>query len=100
MRRLFGRRRKEDDYDLEQLESYLQSTLITVEPRPAFVQGLKLRLLEAPLDEPLAGGTFSYALLAMAGIVSGVVILATSIRATVTILGAFGLIRSMRSDTA
>ena len=85
---------KEDE--AEKLEKILQLSLSPVAPRPAFVDDLKGKLLNSPAAKRTAFNVLQLSILTAAGLLSGVIIIATGIRATVTLLAALGLIRRIR----
>ena len=93
----------EDLEDLAAMETYLQSMMEPVAPRPLFIKNLGERLFgrlanDAPdLEVEIAP---HYALLAGAGILSSVLILVTSIRAFLTLKGTIVSLRRVRSQVA
>ena len=87
--------RKENYDDLADLEAYLEATLNPITPRPAFVNSLGIRLMEATFSEPSVP---QYVFLAVAGVISGIIIVVTGIRAAITILGALGIVRSLKGQ--
>ncbi len=96
-RGLWPRRRELDEGELADLEASLGKSLVPVEPRRAFVNGLKGRLMAAPEPQlPSMSPALQYTLLGALGLVSGMIILVTGIRATVTLLGAIGLLSQFK----
>ena len=86
------------EYDIE---SYLQTYLVPMMPRPQFVSGLKKRLFESmePAEvfvESDSTEVLRKVLLGGAGVLSSVFILVASIRTVLTIIGAIGAIRQLR----
>ena len=86
------------EYDME---TYLQTYLVPLAPRPQFVAGLKKRLFESmqPAEVTLESDSTELlrkVLLGGAGVVSSVFLLVAGIRAVVTIIGAIGAIRQLR----
>lgn len=86
-----------DEEELAQLEAGLEQALVPVGPRRAFVSGLKGRLMAAPEPHvPSMSPALQYTLLGALGLFSGIIILVTGIRATVTLLGAIGLLSQLK----
>lgn len=94
----FGRREAQEDRQLADLEACLQSYLIPVVPRPAFVGELKARLLSAPTPEN-DFGLWHYAALVAAGAFSGILIVATGVRLTLMLVAALGLFSRARQKS-
>jgi hypothetical protein len=83
------------------LEDYLEESLLPVRPRQAFVAGLKNRLIMAPEPQlPSIPPVLQFTLLGALGIFSGLLIIITGIRATITLLGALGLLSQLRKRSA
>jgi ribose/xylose/arabinose/galactoside ABC-type transport system permease subunit len=85
-------------YNLQELESNLREILQPVVPTPDFVVDLKKRLLRYPRWKIALPGIFKSIMLVSAGIFSGVLILVTGIRAIVTILGTFKILRQFKTQ--
>jgi hypothetical protein len=85
-------------YALPDLEAYLQATLRPVKPRTAFVSDLGARLSKVHPAVRATPPILKYTVLAIAGAVSGAVILVTGVRAAVTVLGALGLLLAFREQ--
>jgi hypothetical protein len=86
------------EYDME---TYLQTYLVPLAPRPQFVAGLKKRLFDSmdPSEITVESDSTELlhkVLLGGAGVVSSVFLLVASIRAVITIIGAIGAIRQLR----
>jgi hypothetical protein len=64
---------------LAEVEKQLKSTLVPVQPRAEYVRTLRTRLME---DKAPSANVFQYLILAVAGILSSVLLVATGIRAT------------------
>lgn len=75
------------DPDLAGLETYLEATLISVPPRAAFVMDLKKRLLEPASEERSSRNKLQYLILAVAGVVTSILLVITGVRATSALLG-------------
>ena len=86
------------DYELSDLEAYLEATFQPVKPRPGFVSILREKLLVIPIPVRSSLALFRYALLGIAGLVSSLIILVTGIRATVTVLGTLGILHHIRGE--
>ena len=95
---VFRRRKKLDERVIADMEGYLEAALYPVDPRKVFVGDLKSRLINAPVVEITSAEVVQYALLGLAGILSGLIIIITGIRATITILSALGVLRHARSQ--
>jgi hypothetical protein len=78
-------------YQIADLEAYLQSTLHPVNPRPAFVTGLKSRLAQITPVARSTPKTLQYAIIGVAGAATAAVLVISGVRAAVTIIGALGL---------
>jgi hypothetical protein len=98
--RFWPRRREPELEEFAELENYLQEVLVPVSPRLSFVSGLKERLLEAPVPRlsSMPKG-LQYTLLGALGVASGLLIIVTGIRATVTLLAALGLLSQMKKSS-
>jgi hypothetical protein len=95
-------RRKEIPVEeVEEIEAKLQENLVPVKPRSAFVSSLKERILTAPEPKlPSMPPALQYSILGALGLFSSVLIVVTGIRATVTLIGALGLISQLRKRSA
>ena len=94
----FWRRSKLSEQENLRMESYLEAALHPVSPQPAFMEDLKTKLLQAPAYERKVNEVATIALLGLAGVLSGLIIFVTGIRAVVTILGALGVLRNARGQ--
>ena len=99
--RILPRSSSETDQDVAELEIYLQSSLYPVQPRPVFINTLKKQLLTKPLDgicfdNQESADMLNYFLLAVAGVVSGMVLVAAGARAVLTVLATFGILRNIK----
>jgi hypothetical protein len=91
-----GRQRRE--LNNHTLEAYLQASLMPVSPRPEFIDGLRVRLNNAPIPKSTAPVVIQFGILAAAGMISGLILLVAGLRALVTILGTLGLLRHARGQ--
>jgi hypothetical protein len=98
MKTLWSTRKKAKDESFDELEYYLRSVLRPVEPKPDFVSELGARLVGATFKEDQWPVRLQYALLAVAGLISSVIIVVTGIRATLTLLGAMGFMRHIKNQ--
>jgi len=96
--KIFRKRSKQDIDGLEELEAYMDSILQPIEPSPGFIADLRARLEAAPGPETRWPAALRYSLLAAAGLASSAIIVVTGIRATVTILGALGVLKHARDQ--
>jgi ribose/xylose/arabinose/galactoside ABC-type transport system permease subunit len=87
-----------DQYNLQYLDYNLREIFRPVVPSPIFVADLKKSLLRYPRWKIALPGTLKSIMLVSAGLVSGVLILVTGIRAIVTILGTFKILRQIKSQ--
>lgn len=85
-------------YNLQELESNLREILQPVVPTQDFVADLKKRLLRYPRWKIALPGMLKSIMLVSAGLFSGVIILVTGIRAIVTILGTFKILRQIKTQ--
>ena len=95
-------RRKEIPLEeVEEMEAKLKESLVPVNPRPVFVSALKERILTAPeVKLPSMPPALQYSILGALGLFSSILIIVTGIRATVTLIGALGLISQLRKRSA
>jgi hypothetical protein len=100
MKFLFRRFQKIDPTEAELLENSLRSTLRAVEPGADFVAGLKARLVSQALVETKNPLNFRSVIYVFAGFMGGLLILATGVRALITLLATVGLIRHLRGQKA
>jgi len=96
----FGWKRNQRLEELMSVERYLDRQLTPVKPRPEFVERLGGQLASAKLEKKGLSPIVQYAILGAAGVFSGLIILVTGIRATVTILGALGALRLIKQHSA
>jgi ribose/xylose/arabinose/galactoside ABC-type transport system permease subunit len=87
-----------NQYNLQDLESNLREFFQPVVPSTIFVAGLKKSLLRYPRWKIALPGVLKSIMLVSAGLVSGVLILVTGIRAIVTILGTFKILRQIKTQ--
>jgi hypothetical protein len=86
-----------DEREISRLELYLDAALHPIQPRSSFVTDLKTRLQQEPIPVSNSNQVVQYAILGLAGVVSGLIIFVTGLRATVTLLGAIGILRHAKS---
>jgi len=87
-----------NQYNLQYLESNLREILQPVVPTADFVVDLKNHLLRYPRWKIALPGMLKSIMLVSAGLVSGVLILVTGIRAIVTILFTFKILRQIKTQ--
>lgn len=80
------------------LEEYLQLMLPIVSPREDFVNSLRQRLRDMPAQKHWLPTVMFFFLITLAGLVSGLILVATSLRALLTIAAGVGLVYKMRSS--
>lgn len=97
---VFALRRQIDDHEVSEIEAYLDAALHPVDPRTSFVVDLRKRLMQEPNYEKRPNLTARYAILGFAGVISGLILFVTGLRAILTLLGALGLLRQSRNQTA
>jgi ribose/xylose/arabinose/galactoside ABC-type transport system permease subunit len=85
-------------YNLQELEANLRGILQPVVPTPDFVADLKKSLLRYPRWKIAFPGMLKSIMLVSAGLFSGAIILVTGIRAIVTILGTFKILRRIKTQ--
>jgi hypothetical protein len=85
-------------YNLQELESNLREIFQPVVPTTDFVAGLKKSLLRYPRWKIALPGMLKSIMLVSAGLLSGLIILVTGIRAIVTIFGAFKIFRQIKTQ--
>lgn len=98
MERLFFWRRKLEDDQIAELESYLSGVLLPVTPRPNYVRALgrRLKSYPAPLDmqEP-ASNWPQYVLIIAATLASGAVLVVLGVKAVLA-LGGLGALTQVK----
>ena len=100
-RRLWKPRQPLDQEEMVKMEEIMQESLVPITPRPAFISALKERILSAPEPKvPSMAPALQYTLLGFIGLFSSLLIIVTGIRATITLLGALGIISQMRKRSA
>jgi len=85
-------------YNFQELESSLRKILLPVDPSPDFVADLKTSLLRYPRWKIAFPGVIKSIMLVSAGLISGTLILVTGIRAIVTILFTFKILRQIKTQ--
>jgi len=79
-----------------QFENYLGEHLKPVTPDPDFVNKLNQKLMDSTPGQ--GGKALRYGAIGAAGFISSLVIIATSIQATIALLGTIKLIQQLRFD--
>lgn len=87
-----------NQYNLQQLELNLREIFPPVVPSTVFVSDLKKSLLKYPRWKIAIPDLLKSIMLVSAGLVSGLLILVTGIRAIVTILGTFKILRQIKTQ--
>ena len=95
MRRLFKQPVREDDIYINKLEQYFGDSLIQVAPRTEFINDLKRRLA-TNYPQDIETGVNRWGLFAIAGLVSGVMLLVMGIRSVIMILSVLGIMSNYR----
>lgn len=80
------------------IERYLQEMLPIVSPREDFVSSLRQRLKDMPAQKHWLPTAKFFFLITLAGLVSGLILIASSLRALLTIAAAVGLFLKIRSS--
>jgi hypothetical protein len=91
------RRWEMNTQDVLVMEAQLQAVLKPVTIRPAFMAQMKERLMTQPVIEPPAAIIKRYAPVVAAGMLGSALIVIAGVRALITLLGALGVLRSMRN---
>ena len=92
-------RKSVDNDSYDHIERYLQEMLPMVFPREDFVVSLRQRLLNMPAQRHWLPTVLFFIMIGMAGLVSGLILIATSLRALLTIAAAVGLVFRLRSPS-
>ena len=87
-----------NQYNLQELESNMREFFQPVGPSPIFVADLKKSLLRYPRWKIALPGMLRSIMLVSAGLISGVMILVTGMRAIVTIFGTFKILRQFKTQ--
>lgn len=92
--RIFKKQKPEIEQDLKMLENKMLEYLQPVPPRKEFVSSLYQRImaLDMPETQGLLGGYASKRLLVAGGIIGSILIVITSIRGLISLLGMLGLV--------
>jgi len=80
--------------NIDEFERYISTIFTPVSPRVEFVQELHGKILSS--KETGDRNIFRYSALGAAGAVSGLILVATSIQAIITLLGTIKIIRQLR----
>jgi len=101
--RVFKRKEPNYEYDLRKLEMQLKATLQPISPRSEFVQELGAKILEKDIKigpKFLISGKVSNGLLVAGGVVGSIIMIITSIRGLISIIGVIGyLFRFINKET-
>jgi len=73
-------------YELDEIEAYLESTLIQISPRTEFVNELKSRLNKGQKHQYSVSRRVKIVLFTGAGLISSLVLIITGIRATINLV--------------
>jgi len=84
---------KAGDFNMEEFEVYLSNALVQVEPRSEYVSGVRDKLVNTYSKTTRRRKALRYGVFGTAGVISSLILLATSIRATITLLGAIRILR-------
>jgi hypothetical protein len=87
-------RKKDPDLeqDLRRLEMNLMATLRPISPRTEFVHGLRARLAEKEIGPKIFSWKFSNHLLVAGGVVGTIIMIATSIKGLISLIGMIGFV--------
>lgn len=94
-----GARQSIDSEGYDSIEEYLQEMLPMVFPREDFVVSLRQRLMNMPAQRHWLPTVLFFIIIGMAGLVSGLILIATSLRALVTIAATVGLVLRLRAPS-
>ncbi|HZD56321.1 MAG TPA: hypothetical protein VE136_06345 [Anaerolineales bacterium] len=91
---------KTNDHELARFESLLETYLQPVTPRADFVRELHRRLLDVSRPSVKIPGEnhIRYGLIAAASLAGSLLVVATGIRALLTVLGALGIIHFVKQQ--
>jgi hypothetical protein len=93
-------RQKADEFArVADTEIYLRNVMQPVQPRPAFVTGLKSRLMKATVAKKNNRAVFQNVVLALVGIAGSALLVIAGVRSVVTLLGAIGIIKLLRDQS-
>lgn len=93
-----GARKPSESENFDGIEQYLQDMLPMVFPREDFVASLRQRLQDMPAQKRWMPTVVFFILITLAGLVSGLILIAASLRALLTVLAALGLLIKIRSS--
>jgi len=82
------------EYQMDELEVYLDNTIVSVSPREEFVLGLRQKLMKSKSRSVNRRKALQYGVLGTAGVLSSLILVATSIKATITLVGAIRFLRN------
>lgn len=97
-KKMMNRGKSKYTYELGKVEPILAATLKPVTPRLEFVSDLRTRVASQPQPLKAQANLWQYALWAGAGLVSGVVLIVTGVRAATAILVALGVIQQVKKS--
>lgn len=82
------------EFRMEEFEAYLDNTIVPVAPREEFLTGLRQRLVKSKSRSTNRRKVLQYGVLGTAGVLSSLILVATSIKATITLIGAIRILRN------
>jgi len=87
--------RKVVDYNssLDDFEFYLSETLTPINPNPVFVYELKQRLVGSKIKNNNRTKILRYSVFGTAGVISSLILIVTSIRTVITVMGTIRMLR-------
>ena len=82
------------EFRMDKFETYLDNTIMPVIPREEFITGLRQKLEKSKSRATNRRKAFRYSVLGTAGVLSSLILVATSIKATITLVGAIRILRN------
>jgi hypothetical protein len=88
------------EHEIKNMEAYLLQTLGPVKPRQEFVQNLRGRLASPPAQPTKGDNSPPSLLLVLGGLVGSILILITSIKATLSLIEALKALRKQKTQSS
>jgi hypothetical protein len=88
------------EHEIENMEAYLLKTLGPVKPRQEFVQNLRGRLASKPSQPTEVDHSPPSLLLILGGLVGSILILITSVKATLSLIEALKALRKPKAQSS
>lgn len=81
------------DFNKNEVENYLDETMTPILPDPFFISQLKETINKSATKNMTKRRALKFGVFGTAGLIGGIIVIATSVRTVITILGAIRMIR-------